>query len=1053
MSQVLQVPFSHVRKIIHLADVHIRLFKRHDEYRKCFETLYGDLRAQDLTETVIVVAGDIVHSKTDLSPEMVDLATSFLKNLADIAPTIVIAGNHDMNMANRNRLDALTPICENINNPNLHYLKHSGVYQCGDVSFALHSLIGEQVEWPSPEDCDDLTTKIALYHGPLFNATTDVGYTVTSRHVEDKTFDGYDIVLLGDIHKHQVLGTNPVIVYPGSLIQQNHGEALKGHGWCEWDVPRRTFQFHELYNEYGYYTIRVDNGVIPSYDDIPKRVRLRIFAGELDQAEIKKLIAAVRAKVTVEEVSVTNFAGAKASNATVDTSHFLDIHDVQYQNKMIVDYLREAMPNTSDETLDRITRLNAELNDRITSDDPTRKIMWRPKRLAFSNLFSYGEGNVIDFTQLSGVHGIFAANASGKTSIADAICFALYDRTPRTIRAVNIINSRAEECACELTFEIDGDTYVISRTGKRNRKGEVKMECDFYRLNADGSKVSLNGEDRRYTNQQIRNYVGDYEDFVLTTFSTQSQQSLFVDRGQSDRKDLLSQFMGLTVFDKLHTLANDESKALAGELRRFKNDDFTQELVDTQSAIEDAQAELVQKEAEFEVVNEQLNTLTEEIQELYAKQIPIKATRTNLSDLEQERDQLAHSIARQEEEISATEGEITKTAALLAKAKVKLEGEYAGVPERHAAYTEVDDKLTTASSERMRVKWSIEGHEKYLVEFNKYEYDPNCEFCVKNGRSTINTKADHERMVARDRELYQKYDEECAALEQELASFGDIKELYEKYKTGVEFVRKHELVVSQLETKQEKQRVRLGMLQQKHADVLRDIELVKEQQDAIKENGRLTLEIADRESKKNNLKLLFKTHQTDIKRVESTISVLRDRKQTILDRIEQAKDLESQYEAYEAYLTAVCRDGLPYKMIAEVLPNVEAAVNNLLSQMVDFSLRFEMDGKNVNMKIVYDDARVWPLELASGMEKFISGLAIRVALMSVSSLPKSNFLIIDEGLGALDADNLASIFMLFDMLRSQFELILLISHVDSARDVADGLIEIRRQDGFSYVTV
>lgn len=102
-------PFSKLKKIVHLADIHIRLFKRHDEYNECFQTLYNQLRQEDLTDSVIVVAGDIVHAKTDMSPEMVVMATEFLKTLADMAPTFIIAGNHDLNLSNMNRLDKLDP--------------------------------------------------------------------------------------------------------------------------------------------------------------------------------------------------------------------------------------------------------------------------------------------------------------------------------------------------------------------------------------------------------------------------------------------------------------------------------------------------------------------------------------------------------------------------------------------------------------------------------------------------------------------------------------------------------------------------------------------------------------------------------------------------------------------------------------------------------------------------------------------------------------------------------------------------------------------------------
>jgi DNA repair exonuclease SbcCD ATPase subunit len=85
------------------------------------------------------------------------------------------------------------------------------------------------------------------------------------------------------------------------------------------------------------------------------------------------------------------------------------------------------------------------------------------------------------------------------------------------------------------------------------------------------------------------------------------------------------------------------------------------------------------------------------------------------------------------------------------------------------------------------------------------------------------------------------------------------------------------------------------------------------------------------------------------------------------------------------------------------------------------------------------------------MERFISSLAIRVALMNASNLPKSNFMIVDEGLGTLDAENLGSMHTLFGILKTQFDFLIVISHLDAVRDMVDHLIEIKREDGWSYI--
>ena len=122
-----------------------------------------------------------------------------------------------------------------------------------------------------------------------------------------------------------------------------------------------------------------------------------------------------------------------------------------------------------------------------------------------------------------------------------------------------------------------------------------------------------------------------------------------------------------------------------------------------------------------------------------------------------------------------------------------------------------------------------------------------------------------------------------------------------------------------------------------------------------------------------------------------------------------------------------------------------------MSQIADFSIQFETDGRNINTLIVYGNEEQWPLEMTSGMEKFVSSLAIRVALITVSNLPRTNFLAIDEGFGVLDSDNLNSMYMLFDYLKSQFGFIMCISHIDAMRDIVDKLIEIKKVSGYSEI--
>ena len=117
-------------KFAHLADTHIRNLKYHKEYRIVFERLYAKLREEK--PDYIVHCGDIAHTKTQISPEFVEMCTDFLRNLADIAPTYVILGNHDGNLKNSSRQDALTPIAKALDHKDLFLLKKSGETRLND---------------------------------------------------------------------------------------------------------------------------------------------------------------------------------------------------------------------------------------------------------------------------------------------------------------------------------------------------------------------------------------------------------------------------------------------------------------------------------------------------------------------------------------------------------------------------------------------------------------------------------------------------------------------------------------------------------------------------------------------------------------------------------------------------------------------------------------------------------------------------------------------------------------------------------------------------------
>ena len=1062
---IIPVSFNTLKSIVHIADVHIRLFRRHEEYESAFERLYADIRTkqeQGLRDFIIFLGGDIVHAKTDMSPEMVEVTSKFLANIANIAPTILIAGNHDCNLANTNRLDALTPIVNNLKHPNLYYVRESDIVTVADTAFAICSIFDEQENWPSADDIEGVKTKIALYHGPVHGAQTDASFTITNRHVHLDTFKGFDMVLLGDIHKHQVLqeyapaSKKPIIVYSSSLIQQNHGETLDNHGWCLWDVSARTFEFVPLENDFGYCTLEVINGKLQSPSKLPKNVRMRLFTAELDNTQVKKIITTLRNKYNIIELSV-NKSRMNKNLSTAGSSHqhdALDLTDVRLQQTLISDWLVRNFPSLDTEVITAIEKINKDLNSKVSHDDQSRNVHWRPLNFKFSNMFSYGENNEINFTDMRGLYGIFASNASGKSSIMDSLMFCLYDKTPRAFKGDHIINNRKDKFECELTFDINNEVYGIKRNGARKKNGDVKVDVQFWKVMDNGDKMSLNGEDRRDTNANIRNYVGSYEDFVMTALSGQTSNALFIDKSHSERKDLLIQFMGLNIFDKLFDAANDEAKEIIGILKRFKKSDVTDAISTTHDQLVEAQHNLVEIEERHQEVKEERETLNDILVSTQFLKRAVPETSGNRITLEKNLSKVKTTL---EDSQTALEDIITKKFAIQMDLEDKQESlskyQINELKAEVDEYNRFSQQLQKETSTLKVITAKLEEKKKFKDKLGTYKYNPNCEVCIKNNKSVIEDLYHVETELVDLEAKYVTQRDIVTTLEAETDFLKDKKAQYDvalKIQSDIEKCRQ---TILSLKSQEDTLKLTIEKSMNLITKVEQELNVYVLNEEAITYNQKIDEEIADIQSKITLNKVTVQKLDQTLRSLHGNISVLENKKKELMDKLKEAEQLEVMYEAYTNYLLAVGRDGIPYELMSKAIPQIESEINSILSQIVDFTVSLEVDGKNINGKLTYDYDRIWPLENSSGMERFVSSLAIRVALMNASNLPKSNFLIIDEGFGVLDAEHLHSMQTLFNLLKTHFDFILIVSHLETARDMVDNLIEIKKEDGYSQISV
>lgn len=664
------IPYkTEIKTIYHISDIHIQLYKRHDEYQQIFTKVYEYLKNEKQKfhipeyknreiPLIIVLTGDILHSKSDLSPECIQLTYNFIKTLASIMPLVMIPGNHDININNRDRLDALTPIIADLPSAYpIYYLLHSGVYQLANIMFYHASIFDYKIISPSqvkihnPPTSSNNThqhkpTNIMLYHGRvngavLFNGMEFNDNKSANKTITPSTFSEYDITLLGDIHKHQFLTVS--MAYAGSLIQQNLGEDIRGHGIIKWNVDTRRGELVEIPNDWSYLTMFIDNkkanylctasdGTHNSACSLTKNIRVRILYRNTPETYIADYITLLKMNHNVleynwnnDEVIQSAINGSTVDNEAPTTSTVLqnsdmdtdidntyidnidgngnninaiemskkkdgkiiksliDITSPEVQNRYLEEFLQENEPNITPEEIGEIKQLNIAQNILLKETNKNYNSQafngnYKIKRLEFSNLFSFGENNVINFSDFRGIVGIIAPNHLGKSSIIDIIIYTLFDEFTRKGSTKDIININKEDFHIKMDINIGNWTYTIIKTGYRTRVG-VSVKVEFFRVNdADKTMERLEEDNATKTKDRIAEYFGNYEDIIHTSFSIQHDNACFIDASNIKRKDELERIMRFEIMKKLYEMANqkyNKDKAVLEHLKKkIKNDEI-----------------------------------------------------------------------------------------------------------------------------------------------------------------------------------------------------------------------------------------------------------------------------------------------------------------------------------------------------------------------------------------------------------------------------------------------------------------------------------------------
>ena len=175
--------------------------------------------------------------------------------------------------------------------------------------------------------------------------------------------------------------------------------------------------------------------------------------------------------------------------------------------------------------------------------------------------------------------------------------------------------------------------------------------------------------------------------------------------------------------------------------------------------------------------------------------------------------------------------------------------------------------------------------------------------------------------------------------------------------------------------------------------------------------------------------------------------------QSYQERKTELEAKEKEFIAHDLFLQCMHPNGIAYNVIRQMLPVINEEIAKVLTSIVDFEVFFVDNGKSLDIMLKHPKYDARPLSMGSGAEKTLSAMLIRLALISITNLPKSTLMVLDEPATALDQEHMDGFFRMLEMVKQHFKTVLLISHLDSLKDCVDMTIDIQKQDGYASVNI
>ena len=711
-----------------------------------------------------------------------------------------------------------------------------------------------------------------------------------------------------------------------------------------------------------------------------------------------------------------------------------NIMDSAYQRSLFKEWLSL---NEVTVDYDRLCKLDDRVNEVLldSEDEDIRYRRWSIKNIWLDNFLSFGDGNKIDYKNLNGLTVVksLPANQGGKTIFTiDTLLFLFFGKTTKTDVGIEIFNQfRKNNVVCVgANIEIDGEEYIIERKllrklSKSTNKYSVSSSLDFYKILEDGSKLNLEGEQRRETDKLITDTIGSYDDFMLTIVATSKNLEDLIETKPTYRGRLLTKFIGLEVIEKKETINKDLMSSFKKKMKSNIYDVKTLEIEidENKKGISNNKITIKENEGKLTKVYEKITDAKSKKDNLLSNKYVIDDEIVNLNpiNLKSEIEELTNKGKTLNDKLN----EVTE--------EIKDIPKFNYDEDEHETYREEEkNKLI----DKNNIENKISTISKLIKDLKEGEICPMCKRSLDDVDHTSEIK-DNENLLKLEEKNLKKVEKELKVLLDKLDTINEHKtrsDLYDKLNLKKQ---KTEIEVEHLRVdyKEKNNLLKSYEKNKTYIDKNRDIE--------SKILGYKQL-IETLEVEKDNLKEEIQNCKNEIKNSEKTIE---DNKKLII----QIKKEDEVLKIFDVYNRMIGKNGISKLVLSSVIPIINYELSRLLDEVCDFDVQLNMNDKNeVEFLLIKNDV-VKKLKSGSGLETTLASLSLRCVLGRISTLPKPNVIVFDEVLGKVADVNLDQVKIFFEKIKEIYETILLISHNSIVQDWSDKIITIEKVNDVSVL--